>query len=225
MLEIKTIPFFVIHLESAKERIPNLLKLKETFGENLSFWKAMTSGDFFLKEPDFPIIYEFQREVGAEVKKLILKPGELGCLISHLSILTYMIEKNLDVIGILEDDMELTSDFSALEAFYTINKGRSWDILVLGSNEWVDITKQDEVSVEITRFWGTHALIITRKAAEAIIETYVDLLQKSLAYPADWHYAKSISSKGLIVYGPKDCKSLCRQKPGFVSAINGSVRQ
>ena len=144
MLEIKTIPFFVIHLESAKERIPNLLKLKQTFGENLLFWKAMTSGDFFVKEPDFPLTYEFQRQVGAEVKKLILKPGELGCLISHLSILTYMIEKNLDVIGILEDDMELTSDFSALEAFYTINKGRSWDILVLGSNEWVDITKQDE---------------------------------------------------------------------------------
>jgi hypothetical protein len=71
---------------------------------------------------------------------------------------------------------------------------------------------------------GEHALI-RQDVARKVIQDHRDLLSKGYAYPADWLYAyqhyKNIVSQGLWSHL---CRSMIRQKPGLVSAINGKMR-
>jgi hypothetical protein len=137
-----------------------------------------------------------------------------------------MLEKGWEMIGIFEDDAELIVKPAVLTEFYEniSTKKPVWDILVLGANEWVDIGPSTEQAVMPKRYWGTHAFLIGRRAAEAVVAIFEDLQKKGFSYPADWLYSYAISHRGLIAYGPPVCRSLIRQKPGLVSAINGKVR-
>jgi hypothetical protein len=139
-----------------------------------------------------------------------------------------------DVIGVFEDDAEMVCGVDILmnyiNAVEEINP--DWDILFLGANEWVESlpfaeTKgkpQFDLVRRIERFWGTHAFLIRRRAADLVVATHEKLLKEGFAYPADWLYAKTIKEYKLKVYGPADPKSMIRQKPGLVSSITGNIR-
>jgi GR25 family glycosyltransferase involved in LPS biosynthesis len=136
-----------------------------------------------------------------------------------------MLDKGWEMIGIFEDDAELMVEPSGLHEFYTkVSEMKpEWDILVLGANEWVDFTSQGQI-VMPKRYWGTHAFLIRREAAKAVLEVFESLQKKGYSYPADWLYSYTISQRRLVAYGPTVCRSLIRQKPGLISAINGKVR-
>ena len=208
------IPFFCIHLERAKEREAFMIHFQNTMGRPIQTWAA-SEGSTIAK-------LGWSRKHPIEQ---ITSDGALGCLDSHLRLLQDMLDKNYEVIGIFEDDAEITSSISDLQTFYTEATllEPKWDILVLGANEWVDFTKINKTIVKPTRFWGTHAFLITKEAASKYIETHQKLQAKGYAYPADWLYFKTIQDNNLTVYGPTNPK-LIRQKPGLVSAINGKVR-
>lgn len=152
--------------------------------------------------------------------------GALGCLDSHIRLLQKMIDEGLEVIGIFEDDAELVVKSEKLLEFYEKASAikPEWDLLVLGANEWVDFRSVIPGISRPSRFWGTHAFLIRRRAALAVLALFKDLQAKGYSYPADWLYSYAIGQKGLIAYGPDICRSLIRQKPGLVSAINGKVR-
>jgi GR25 family glycosyltransferase involved in LPS biosynthesis len=159
------------------------------------------------------------------------KDGELGCLSSHVRLLTLM---RADIIGVFEDDAEIVCSLETLQTYInTVEEiDPEWDILLLGGNEWVDSLPfaqiaerpQYELVRRIQRFWGTHAFLIRRRAAELVVFKHAELLRQGFAYPADWLYAKTIKDYNLKVYGPADPKSMIRQKPGLVSSITGNVR-
>ena len=139
-----------------------------------------------------------------------------------------------DVIGVFEDDAEVVCDLDTLVNYMnTVEEiNPDWDILFLGANEWVDSlpfaeTKgkpQYDLVRRIDRFWGTHAFLIRRRAADLVVMKHTELLGKGFAYPADWLYAKTIKEYNLKVYGPSNPKSMIRQKPGLVSSITGNIR-
>lgn len=209
------VPFFCIHLLRAVEREPFMTHFQNGLGRQVIVWPASEGAE--VAAGGWPRGHPHERETSI---------GALGCLDSHIRLLRKMLEEDWQTIGIFEDDAELVVKCEKLVAFYeqVCLEVPDWDILVLGANEWVDIQKKENGLLFPKRYWGTHAFLIRRHAAEAVIEMFEDLQQKGYSYPADWLYSYVIQQKKLVAVGPEVCRSLIRQKPGLVSAINGKIR-
>lgn len=211
------IPFFCIHLLRETGREPFMTHFQNSLGRRIEVWEASEGSEVAAR--GWPRGHPHERETSI---------GALGCLDSHIRLLRKMIEEGWETIGIFEDDAELVpgSTVDKLQEFYekvSVLKPE-WDILVLGANEWVDTRKAAPGITQPTRYWGTHAFLIRRQAAIAVVALFEELKAKGFSYPADWLYSCAIGQNGLVAYGPDVCRSLIRQKPGLVSAINGKVR-
>lgn len=65
-----------------------------------------------------------------------LRKGEIGCLLSHLSILKDAYERNLGLIWVMEDDVEFLEDLRVItESIQNLNQiDPSWDVLYTDTN-------------------------------------------------------------------------------------------
>jgi len=206
------VPFFCIHLLRATEREAFMTHFQNSLGRHIEVWPASEGVEVAAR--GWPRGHPHERETSL---------GALGCLDSHIRLLRKMIAEGWEIMGIFEDDAELVVRVEKLQEFYE-KIPADWDLLVLGANEWVDLKPSQEGYTMPTRYWGTHAFLIRRRAAEAVLAVFEELQRKGYSYPADWLYSYAISQKKLVTYGPEVCRSLIRQKPGLVSAINGKVR-
>ena len=141
--------------------------------------------------------------------------GMIGCLLSHLIIL----RTTSSDITIFEDDCEFIGDKDELNDFINTD----FDILCLGTNENVDFEEMDK-KVKVTRFWGTHAIMIKRSAISAILQTIEKYYNQKIFLPADWLYSIAIKEHNLKCYAPKNVKQFFQQKIGLTSTINGKNR-
>lgn len=209
------IPFFCIHLERAKEREPFMTHLQNNLGREIKVWPASEGAE--IAKLGWPRKHPIEAETN---------DGNLGCLDSHLRLLQHMLDEGHEVIGIFEDDAELTESVGKVHEFYeqACALNPKWDLLILGATEWVDTNIVSQTIRRPTRFWGTHAMLLTRKAAQAALATHKALQEKGYAYPADWFYSAAITQNNLVAYGPRNSK-LIQQKPGLLSAISGKVRR
>lgn len=212
---LPNVSFFCIHLTRAIEREAFLTHFQNQLGRPIICWTASEGSD--VAALGWPRGHPHERETSL---------GALGCVDSHLRLLQKMVEENLECIGIFEDDAELMVPVPQLQEFYerACKEAPTWDILILGANEYVDLRKCDESLVQPLRYWGTHAFLIRQNAAKKVLELFYELQKRGYTYPADWLYSAAISMKGLLAVGPSVCRSLIRQKPGLISAINGKVR-
>jgi GR25 family glycosyltransferase involved in LPS biosynthesis len=208
------VPFFCIHLLRATEREAYMTHFQNGLGRLVEVWPASEGAEVAAR--GWPRGHPHERETSI---------GALGCLDSHIRLLRMMLEKEWDMMGIFEDDAELVVRCEKLQEFYTkvSQEQPEWDIFVLGANEWVDVKTQNQIARPV-RYWGTHAFLIRRRAAAAVVQLFEELQAKGYSYPADWLYSYTISQKRLLAVGPEVCRSLIRQKPGLISAINGKVR-
>jgi len=214
------IPFYCIHLEREEGRLDLIKYLEEGLGRSLVLWNASEGAD--VAKFSWPRRHPREGET---------KEGELGCLASHVRLLGLM---HSNIIGVFEDDAELVCSVETLQKYIaTVEEIMpEWDIIILGANEWVEslpfariVTKPHYDDVRrIQRFWGTHAFLIRRHAAELVVMTHYGVMSQGFTYPADWLYAKTINDYNLRVYGPSDPKSMIRQKPGLISSITGEMR-
>ena len=217
---LPNIPFYCIHLEREEDRLELMQSLEKGLGRPLMMWAASEGSE--IAKIGLPRLHPRNGQTN---------DGELGCVSSHIHLLSVM---RTDVIGVFEDDAEIICDVDTLlryiSAVEEINP--AWDIIFLGANEWVESLPfaqtvgkpQYDLVRRIQRFWGTHAFLIRRRAANLVVTKHLELLRQGFAYPADWLYAKTIEDYNLKVYGPADPKSMIRQKPGVVSSISGNVR-
>ena len=209
------IPFYSVHLKRETIREPFMTHLQNSLGRTIETWEASEGKEVAAR--GWPRKHPFEPETSI---------GALGCLDSHIRLLTHMTSQNFPVMGIFEDDAEFVGTIPNLDSFYnTVNAFEpEWDILFLGANEWVEYEQVESSLVKVSRFWGTHAFLIRESAARKVIQDHEDLLAKGYAYPADWLYAYSIQRHKLKTFGPIYSKRFIRQKPGLVSAINGKMR-
>ncbi len=206
---LPSVPFYCIHLERAKERLPLIQTLEERMKRPIIIFEASDGKDVV----GLPKRHPLSREQ--------ITNGILGCLDSHIRLLVNMIQSNYDMIGVFEDDAEMLVTDDTLTDFHKKVSG-DWDILVLGANEWVEYKKKESY-IQPFKYWGTHAFLIKKEAAKKIIETHEQVLREGVTYPADWLYAEAIKRHRLIAYGP--CCNLIQQKPGLISQINGKIRR
>jgi len=207
----KKIPCAVIHREQDKERLPLIYQLEREIGRHLQIFEALDGTA--LADTGFPTRHPLPGQK--------ITPGIIGCVASHVELIEAALKRANEFVCIFEDDAEVVGD---LEHYLTyVAKLPTADVICFGTNEIVDGEPTPVPSIaKVTRFWGTHAIMINRKAMHALLMTYHNGIKKGILYPADWLYNTAIKEYGLIAYAP--IKSVIKQKSGLVSSINGRIR-
>ena len=200
--------FCAIVLKRVEERVNAMKQLEIDLGVTINIFDAIEGKDYIHFINDFTHIRRDQE----------FTAGMFGCLLSHVEVL----KSEFDSICIFEDDCEFIGNKNELYDF--IVSSPPCDILCLGTNEHVDFTPMNSSYVKVTRFWGAHAFIITKKAAIAVLKTYQHYMKQKLFLPADWLYSYTIAHHGLIAYAPTKPKQYFQQKIGLVSTATNGIR-
>ena len=209
---------YIIHLDSAKEREPVIAQLQHDLSWNLTVVSA-SDGSVWDADPTIAKKHPWTKER--------ISKGNIGCTETHLRLLREAAHEER-ALAIFEDDCQIVAPKAAIDTFLhtdTHKAGEAWDILLLGANEYVEASKLVCGLNRVRRFWGTHALLLRPRAVEAVLRTFKETQAEGFFMPADWLYNEAIKRYGLICYGPPTPRTLCRQAPGYVSAINGGVRK
>jgi len=205
------IPCAVIHREQDKERMPLIQALERDLDRPLQIFEALDGRA--LANTGFPTRHPLPGEK--------ITPGVIGCVASHIELIESAFKESYEFVCIFEDDAEVVGDLE--EYLACVAKLPKADIICFGTNEIVDGELTADPSIlKIRRFWGTHAIMITRKAMHALLMTYHDGIKNGILYPADWLYNTAIKNYSLLAYAP--FRSIIKQKPGLVSSINGKTR-
>lgn len=210
-MDLGVIPCIVIHRKEDKERDPSIFYLEKALGRPIQRFDAI-SGEYLLDQ-GFPS--KHPREPNPT------SPGNIGCTASHVEILDAALRSEFTHCCIFEDDAEVVG---AIQPYLNeVAHLPAADVIFLGVNEIVEGEATEIQGIQrITRFWGTHAVIVSRKAMLAIFEVYTQSLKDGYALPADWLYSFAIKAQGLVAYAPSI--STVRQRPGLMSLTSGNVR-
>lgn len=125
--------------------------------------------------------------------------GAIGCSKSHLKLLEYAKENNLEYIVIVEDDMTITD----INLFKTqldkfLNSGIEYDVLLLGGNSYPD-PKYEYISDFCLRTFNsqtTIGYIVQKHFYDTMIENFKEGIQKyeetrnHCQYSCDMHWKK-----------------------------------
>lgn len=132
-------------------------------------------------------------------KKARMRKAEMGCMLSHLSILWHSYHQKYKTVWILEDDVEIKADLKKIsEHIQTLDKiDPLWDIFYTDPDDSQDASEnlknsmrraRDDQGLYPTRYffrrkivdkfwkiqrrWGCHSLIVSRRAVEKIMNYY-----------------------------------------------------
>lgn len=206
------LPAFAINLD--KGRLPHVFKLSTDTSIPIIISKASDGSEYW--DSNIKMRHPWGNER--------LTPGMMGCTKSHMNLLD---DENRQGVYIFEDDAELVMPMEHVERFIDDvlkTQGNSWDIILLGANEYVNSKPITHEINRVYRFWGTHAMIINYNVYDFIKKTFYDALDEGIFLPADWMYNEAIRQYKLRVFAPSSPKLFFRQVPGLVSAITGKIR-
>lgn len=202
---------YSIRLSSLKEREPIIKNLEKDLQKVIFRFDAF-DGQYYRNS-----FLNYKHVVNNEK----INNGMIGCLLSHTGLLEIVQDTKY---VIFEDDCECVSTLDDTNNF--IKSLPEYDLVCLSASEYVSYSSTENSSiVSIKRFHGSHALILTQKAVERIIETFEKYSEKKIFLPADWLYSIAIQEHNLKCYGPTNSKEFFKQTSGLVSSINGKIRQ
>lgn len=164
-----------------------------------------------LKELDIHGYKFFDGKIVDEIPFYIsLTKGELGCLLSHLTLFHEIVEKKLPFAFILEDDVVVSDKLkkAMIDTNVFLSLNSDIDLVILGySLDAVNFDAQiklsfwqrrrwgeNKIGKPVQRFYGSYAYFITFEGASKIIE-----LSKNVLIPSDI-FINSLITKGIQVY-------------------------
>ena len=200
---------YSIWLPSLKERKPLIKQLEADIQQPITIFEAINGKKFVSNYVEF-------KNVDATGS---IKPGAIGCLLSHVELLQSSTE---DSIVVFEDDCVFNSSLAELHSF--IEDAPQFDILCMATNITVESTPVDSSYVRVKKFYGTHALILNRKAIDAVLATHEKYSIRKKFLPADWLYSIAIQECGLRAFAPRDNEKYFTYKHGLMSSITEVVR-
>ena len=116
-----------------------------------------------------------------------VKPGEIGCTLSHYKCIKDAFDSGYENILILEEDFKYLGKFPTVNELFTVPKDAS--IIYLGRKQQWEDSKEEKINKNVTKVgysYNNHAYIVTRKGMEEIINS--DILMNIIAideiYPA-----------------------------------------
>jgi GR25 family glycosyltransferase involved in LPS biosynthesis len=216
----------ILHLRSATERESLVKALQANFFIPLTVTAASTGEDWLRRSDIVKRHILYSQEV---------TQGMLGCAHSHIDLLYRSLkEGGIEELYVFEDDCQLTAAPDAIKAWVNRMRdtGAPWDILLLGANEYVESEagtlhwgEDEAIRVQrVGRFWGTHAMVIRPRAAQAALKVFAEAQREGTFLPADWMWNEAIRKGELLAFGPLQPTEFCQQAPGLTSAITGTVR-
>lgn len=149
-----------------------------------------------------------------------LKPGEVGCLLSHLNILKKCQEDNIDRVLITEDDVQFSDDLNS--KFFEYQKELpEWDILYLGANHALCNPYENNPPIKITEHvyrilhaYSTHAYAVNKSCYQYLIDHI-----SQMTNPLDVMYSKIQRELGVYLFRPH----LAWQSEGYSDIIETNV--
>jgi glycosyl transferase family 25 len=172
----------VINLEkdvSKHERVKNIL---HTNNIDYSIFKAIYGNDL----PENNLL-AFQKNASSFFKNRgkFLNPAEIGLYLSHIELLQWFVNSDLNVICVLEDDFDLVPNFKeSIDEIEEKIDFFDFEILMIGhflyrkdkgiSGFFQNVKNGKFVSVKIPLEpnYGTHAYVITKEGAKKIINKF-----------------------------------------------------
>ncbi|EGR1172475.1 glycosyltransferase family 25 protein [Vibrio parahaemolyticus] len=159
----------VISLSTATKRRQDIKREFEREGLTFSFFDAVRGSELNLTEfraLDTP----YERELSA---------GEVGCYLSHISVLREFIDSDYDFLAVYEDDICLKNNYA--HRVNNILSGldeKCFDILLVGyRNEYLSFWGSNRFNgVLLKRFcdygWGAHSYVVTKTSAQKILSHF-----------------------------------------------------
>ena len=149
-----------------------------------------------------------------------LKPGELGCLLSHLNILKECQKNNIENVLITEDDVEFCKDFN-FKFFEYIKELPKWDILYLGANHALCNPYESNPPIKVTEHvyrvihaYSTHAYAVNKSCYQYLIDHI-----SNLTNPLDVMYSKIQKNLEVYIFRPH----LAWQSEGYSDILEKTV--
>jgi glycosyl transferase family 25 len=149
-----------------------------------------------------------------------LKPGELGCLLSHLNILKECQKNNIENVLITEDDVEFCEDLN--EKFFHYQKELpEWDILYLGANHALCNPYESNPPIKVSKHvyrilhaYSTHAYAVNKSCYQYLID-HISSMTNSL----DVMYSKIQKELKVYLFRPH----LAWQSEGYSDIMEKTV--
>ena len=115
---------------------------------------------------------------------ILHKNGSIGCSLSHLTLLKYARNNNLDHILILEDDVTFLNPASFLNSLnnFLLNH-KDFDVLLLAGNNMGVYQNIDETCVKVTHCQTTTAYLVKKHYYDILIHNYEKGIQLFSLYP------------------------------------------
>ena len=176
-------PVFIISLPEETARRSAIAEHLKSHGFQFKFLDAVDGRQMnVLEHPD----YDAKTRRSAHGRDL--KPGELGCFLSHRAAYQKIVDDNLDYALLLEDDARFHENTKeVLETL--LKKEFDFDIVRLLGSPKVAKGKHRKLFQIFENFWlvrlrtapgGAHATLISRKGAEKLLK-----VTKTFAFPID----------------------------------------
>ena len=149
-----------------------------------------------------------------------LKPGELGCLLSHLNILKECQKNNIENLLITEDDVQFCEDFN-FKFFEYIKELPKWDMLYLGANHALCNPYESNPPIKVTEHvyrvihaYSTHAYAVNKSCYQYLIDHI-----SNLTNPLDVMYSKIQKNLEVYIFRPH----LAWQSEGYSDILETNV--
>lgn len=161
---------FIVNLERTPERKVYMEQLLSQYDFlDISFIKAVDGKDLSEQE----IATRFDKRLAYKRYGRELNAGEMGCTLSHYKCYKKIVEKQEKYVFILEDDVTLMHDLSAIKDLLPYIDTNIPTILFLSADYWYYKTKKiNETSFLMSVFdaVGSYAYLINYSAAKLILK-------------------------------------------------------
>lgn len=188
--------YFIV-LKSSKKRLDNINKILENNDfKNPHIFDAIKGN-----KQDRKKLYK-DKKINYKAKK-DMKPGALGCALSHIKIWELFLETKQPFALVCEDDIIIKSGFSKRLTNYVNNLPRDFDISILTNNRNTHknkFNKSDKINKLVKRGYpeyGTVSYLISRTGAKKLLK-----ITKPINNPIDDMILRAIERRQIISYKP-----------------------
>lgn len=107
-----------------------------------------------------------------------LNAGQLGCTLSHLFVLEYARDNNLESILIFEDDVEFAENFNEIFNQAIDELPKDWHMLYFGGNHFHGVVPHSQHLVKLKGTLTTHAIAVHSRFYHVAISTIRERLNQ-----------------------------------------------
>lgn len=205
----------IIHTSDATERLPIIEALQKGIGPVEHF--------------------EAIRDVKGHPTKCATEPGkirtagEIGCLLSHISLIKKALKERKSHLCVFEDDCALGPRFSldAIEIYLRDVKEIAKRYSIVGTDDFLLLGSCGSYTVRpitdkvnaTNQFNGTHCYLIGRPMMEKVVGSYEHLLKNEVVFPIDGLLGLVLRAQHRWTLCPEDEKGFFVQNRGVPSYV------